>query len=117
MDRSALYAVLDGYLAALAQRDAAAVRWADGALTSENNVMLAIGDGLWGTIEDIGSYALRSAWRPILQNMVLVLALVSGTGCSTSQCSMTLHPCTRKMSTTAKPRFAAASPASSQPWL
>ncbi|WP_408590690.1 hypothetical protein [Novosphingobium sp.] len=61
MDRSALYAVLDGYLAALAQRDAAAVRWADGALTSENNVMLAIGDGLWGTIEGIGSYALRFA--------------------------------------------------------
>lgn len=61
MDRSALYAVLDGHLAALAARDPAGVRWAAGALTSENNVMLAVGDGLWGTIEGIGDYALRFA--------------------------------------------------------
>ena len=61
MDRAALYEVLDTYLQALARRDAQAVRWADAPLTSENNVMLAPGDGLWGTIEGIGPYRLRFA--------------------------------------------------------
>lgn len=61
MDRSGLYAVLDAYLGALARRDSPAVRWADAALTSENNVMLDRDDGLWGTIEGIGPYRLRFA--------------------------------------------------------
>jgi hypothetical protein len=61
MDRSALYEVLENYLRALARRDARAVRWAPGALTSENNVMLEAGDGLWGTIESVGEYRLRFA--------------------------------------------------------
>ena len=61
MNRAGLYEVLDAYLAALGRRDAQAVRWADGPLTSENNVMLAVGDGLWGTIEAIGTYRLRFA--------------------------------------------------------
>lgn len=61
MDRSALYAALDGYLAALAAREPGAVKWATSAQTSENNVLLAIGDGLWGTIDRLGDYQLRFA--------------------------------------------------------
>ncbi|MEY2942087.1 MAG: hypothetical protein RLY97_101 [Pseudomonadota bacterium] len=61
MDRPQLYAVLDSYLAALSRRDATAVRWADGCQTSENNVMLDVGDGLWGTIDRLGDYQLRFA--------------------------------------------------------
>lgn len=61
MGRAALYEVLDAYLHALRRRDATAVRWAGSPLTSENNVMLEAGDGLWGTIEGIGSYRLRFA--------------------------------------------------------
>jgi hypothetical protein len=61
MNRTALYAALDAYLAALSQRDAKSVRWATGARTSENNVMLEPGDGLWGTIDRLGDYQLRFA--------------------------------------------------------
>jgi hypothetical protein len=61
MDRAGLYEVLDGYLRALGQRDARALDWARSPLTSENNVMLEVGDGLWGTIEGIGAYRLRFA--------------------------------------------------------
>jgi hypothetical protein len=45
MDRTALYGVLDRFLAALAARDAGAVDWAPDAQFSENNVMLTPGDG------------------------------------------------------------------------
>ncbi len=61
MDRDGLYQVLDDYLAALGRRGAAAVRWSDAPLTSENNVMMDRDDGLWGTIENVGSYRLRFA--------------------------------------------------------
>ncbi len=61
MDRTALYVALDSFLAALARGDAAAVSWAPGARFSENNVMLEIGDGVWGTILGLGNYALRFA--------------------------------------------------------
>ena len=61
MNRSALYSVLDGFLAALAARNPERVAWAPGAKTSENNVMLPIGDGVWGTIERLGEYQLRFA--------------------------------------------------------
>ena len=61
MNRANLYEVLDTYLRALAARDAQAVRWTDSPLTSENNVMLPVGDGLWGTIEGVGEYRLRFA--------------------------------------------------------
>ena len=61
MDRAGLYELLDAYLAALGRRDAKAPRWADAPLTSENNVMLTVGDGLWGTIEAVGTYQLRFA--------------------------------------------------------
>ena len=61
MDRSALYSVLDGYLAALAANDPERVAWAKDARTSENNVMLPIGMGVWRTIERLGEYQLRFA--------------------------------------------------------
>lgn len=61
MDRAELYAVLDDYLAALQARDPHRLSWAAGARTSENNVMLEPGDGLWGTIDRLGDYDLRFA--------------------------------------------------------
>ncbi|KUR77172.1 hypothetical protein [Novosphingobium sp. FSW06-99] len=61
MDRQALYAALDRYLDALRVGDAAQVTWARDARVSENNVMLAIGDGVWGTIQGLGAYELRFA--------------------------------------------------------
>lgn len=60
-DRATLYAALDEFLDALAARDHGRPRWADGVRHSENNVMLEPGDGLWGTIERLGDYALRFA--------------------------------------------------------
>ena len=61
MDRAALYAVLDDYLAALQARAPQRLSWAANAMTSENNVMLEPGDGLWGTIDRLGDYDLRFA--------------------------------------------------------
>jgi hypothetical protein len=61
MNRLALYAVLDHYLAALAAKNPARVDWAKTVHNSENNVMIDVGDGLWGTIESLGSYQLRFA--------------------------------------------------------
>lgn len=61
MNRTELYGVLDTYLAALQARNPARVDWAEGARTSENNVMLPNGEGLWGTITAIGGYQLRFA--------------------------------------------------------
>ncbi|WP_428027897.1 hypothetical protein [Altererythrobacter sp.] len=58
MNREALYAVLESYLAALACKDASAVPWASDARHSENNVMLEPGDGVWQTIERLGDYRL-----------------------------------------------------------
>ncbi len=59
--RAELYAALDGYLAALKARDPERCAWADPVYHTENNVALAIGDGLWGTISGLGSYDLRFA--------------------------------------------------------
>ncbi|OYX62642.1 MAG: hypothetical protein B7Y89_08545 [Novosphingobium sp. 32-60-15] len=61
MIRAELYAVLDRFLAALNARDPHALDWAPGAYHSENNVMLEIGDGVWGTIDRLGEYQLRFA--------------------------------------------------------
>jgi hypothetical protein len=61
MNRTALYSVLDGFLAALAARNPDRVKWAAGARFSENNVMLPIGFGVWHTIERLGEYQLRFA--------------------------------------------------------
>jgi hypothetical protein len=61
MDRIGLYAVLDGFLAALNAGDHTRLDWAAGANHSENNVLLEIGDGVWGTIQKLGDYQLRFA--------------------------------------------------------
>lgn len=61
MNRTALYSVLDSYLAALAAKNPARVEWAATVRNSENNVMIDAGDGLWGTIEALGTYQLRFA--------------------------------------------------------
>jgi hypothetical protein len=61
MNRTTLYAVLDVYLAALAAKNPARVPWAGSCRNSENNVMIPTGEGLWGTIESLGSYKLRFA--------------------------------------------------------
>jgi hypothetical protein len=60
-DRQCLYGVLDTYLAALKARDAHKVQWAQQARNTENNVELAPGDGLWGTITALDSYEMRFA--------------------------------------------------------
>lgn len=59
--RAQLYAVLDEFLAALAARDPARCRWAQRVANTENNVALPVGDGLWGTISELGHYDLRFA--------------------------------------------------------
>lgn len=61
MTRAELYAVLDRFLAALNAREPHSLDWAEGANHSENNVMLEIGDGVWGTIDRLGDYQLRFA--------------------------------------------------------
>jgi hypothetical protein len=60
-DRACLYGVLDAYLNALKAKDPALAPWAAKAVTSENNVVLAAGDGLWGTVTGLGDYDLRFA--------------------------------------------------------
>jgi hypothetical protein len=60
-DRGCLYQVLDRYLAALKAGDASKAGFAPQARTSENNVLLRPGDGLWGTISALGDYDLRFA--------------------------------------------------------
>lgn len=59
--REDLYAALDRYCDALLERDHTQLAWAPGAMTTENNVALAPGDGLWGTITALGPYDLRFA--------------------------------------------------------
>lgn len=61
MNRETLYAKLDAYLDALKAQAPERLQWAAGARTSENNVMLPIGEGLWGTIIGLGDYRLRFA--------------------------------------------------------
>lgn len=61
MNRDALYAVLANFLEALNAGDASRVNWAASPLNSENNVMLEVGDGLWGTILRVGDYQLKFA--------------------------------------------------------
>ncbi len=61
MNRNTLYAVLDHYLAALAAKNPARVDWAKGVQNSENNVMIPVGEGLWGTLDRLGDYKLRFA--------------------------------------------------------
>lgn len=60
-DRACLFGHLDDYLAALEAQDPGRARWANEVKFTENNVPLAIGDGLWGTITGRGDYDLRVA--------------------------------------------------------
>ena len=60
-DRACLYGVLDRYLDALRHRDPWRVSWSKDPLTTENNVALQIGDGLWGSITRLEDYDLRMA--------------------------------------------------------
>jgi len=60
-DRQCLYGVLDAYLAGLKARDVKNARLAANARYTENNVELAPGDGLWGTISALDSYEMRFA--------------------------------------------------------
>ena len=60
-DRACLYKVLDRYLAAQKAHDPAKAPFAPNARTSENNVMLAPGDGMWATLTSLGGYDFRFA--------------------------------------------------------
>ena len=60
-DRACLYGFVDQYLAALVAKDPARVPWAKAVKFTENNVVLQIGDGLWGTISGQGTEDLRAA--------------------------------------------------------
>lgn len=60
--RAELYAHAEAYLDALVARDPARLPWADHVVFTENNVQLAIGDGLWNTISARrDSYDLKAA--------------------------------------------------------
>ena len=60
-DRACLYGFVDQYMAALVAKDPARVPWAKTVKFTENNVVLQIGDGLWGTISGLGTEDLRAA--------------------------------------------------------
>lgn len=60
--REQLYAAVDSYLDALAKKDPSRLALADHVVFTENNVQLAIGDGLWNTVTAVrGSYDLKCA--------------------------------------------------------
>lgn len=61
MNRADLYAVLDRFLAALKAQDPSLLAWSQSVRHSENNVMMAPGDGIWATIAGLGTYDLRFA--------------------------------------------------------
>lgn len=60
-DRDCLFAITDQFLDGLVSHDPARVPWASHVTFSENNVPLAIGDGIWGTITGLGDYKLYVA--------------------------------------------------------
>jgi hypothetical protein len=60
-ERQCLYQVLDDYLTALKARDPSRLHWAAKVKNTENNVVLRVGDGLWGTITSVDSYEMRFA--------------------------------------------------------
>jgi hypothetical protein len=60
-DRQCLYGFVDQYMAALVAKDPARVPWAKAVKFTENNVVLQVGDGLWGTISGRGADDLRAA--------------------------------------------------------
>jgi hypothetical protein len=58
-DRACLESFADRYLAALATRDPSRLPWAPAVRFSENNVILRIGDGLWGTASGSATQVLK----------------------------------------------------------
>lgn len=63
-DRDCLIEVTDTFLEGLVSHDPSIVPWADHVKFTENNVPLAIGDGIWGTITGMGDYKLYVADVP-----------------------------------------------------
>ena len=60
--RAELYAAADTYLKALSAKDVSQVAWADHVVFTENNVQLALGDGLWNTVTKVRpEYDLKCA--------------------------------------------------------
>jgi hypothetical protein len=57
-DRACLNGMLDDYVAALKAHDPSRLPLAENVRFTENNVPLAIGDGLWNTVDAIGAYRL-----------------------------------------------------------
>jgi hypothetical protein len=57
-DRSCLIQLADQYLAGLVAHNPKQIPWAPQVKFTENNVPLAIGDGIWGTITGLGDYKL-----------------------------------------------------------
>lgn len=76
-DRACLYGVLDGYLAALRHKDPWQVKWAPNANASENNVLMPIGEGHWGTVTKLEAYDLRVA-DPVTGQVAMFGALNEG---------------------------------------
>jgi hypothetical protein len=58
-NRECLITVTDTFLEGLVRHEPSVVPWADRVRFTENNVELAIGDGIWGTITGIDSYRLH----------------------------------------------------------
>ena len=54
-DRACLYGFLDQYLDALKMKDPSRLPLAKNFRYSENNVMMDIGDGVWGTVTGLGN--------------------------------------------------------------
>ncbi|MBO9669231.1 MAG: hypothetical protein J7485_01815 [Sphingobium sp.] len=57
-DRTELLGHVEAYLDALVAKDPSRLDWADQVLFTEQNVQLAVGDGLWGTISGRRDYDL-----------------------------------------------------------
>ena len=60
-DRECLNGFVDQYLAALVAKDSGRLPWAAHVKFTENNVVLQVGDGLWGTISARGPDDLKAA--------------------------------------------------------
>jgi hypothetical protein len=60
-DRQCLYGFVDQYLKALVAKDPSRLPWAKNVKFTENNVVLEVGDGLWGTISGLGPEDVRAA--------------------------------------------------------
>jgi hypothetical protein len=60
-DRACLEGFIDQYLDALVRKDPGRLAWAPKPKFTENNVELAVGDGLWGTVTGLGPHRIRAA--------------------------------------------------------